>query len=691
MPAVVIAIAAAAMCAAWYYRGTVPEIFGWKRHAMTAVRFTALALLIAALAEPVIRLAVQVDIPEKTVVLTDVSSSIDSPLDPDRKAAVMNTSRTLASSLGDRGRFLTFSGDLREDAGGSGDDAFDGAATDISRALTGALAADDVASVILISDGRWNLGENPADTAARAGVPVHAVLVGSAEESPEVILRSYSSDPVVQEGDTLSVRLTIAARGAVEGPVPVTVSAAGRVLGSTTVSVTPGGAVTVAVDVPLSGTGRRVLTAAIDPPNDTITGNNSRSFAVQVMKSRFAVAIVAAKPSPDLAFIRRALESDPSLEVTTVVSEGESADPARDVTEKTFDVDAIVCVDGGGDVIARYADTITTMVADGAGLWMLGTESPPRSLDPVLPARLNREAGQVSEEFSVRLTTEGGRHFLTSGTAAAGVSFEWELLPPLTSVAPSEPDSTRGNILVRAVSGNPTVDSVPVLVSGRHGKGKVLFMPVDGIWRWQLMLAGAQGDGSFYSSFVTGAVHWLAAEADTSPLAIETDRPTYMSGEEIGLTGRLYDSVFSPVSGADVSVTIDDSPELKVFLEEREPARYAGSLSGLSPGTHMFVATAFVGNARFAETEGTFTVEPFSLEMLDTSPDPALMGSIALKSGGLSVTAAGVDSVTAVLTYTDRTERREHEKRLAFSPILPVAAIVLLLLEWAVRKARGML
>jgi len=77
--------------------------------------------------------------------------------------------------------------------------------------------------------------------------------------------------------------------------------------------------------------------------------------------------------------------------------------------------------------------------------------------------------------------------------------------------------------------------------------------------------------------------------------------------------------------------------------------------------------------------------------MLDSSPDHKLLGQIARKTGGISVTPAGIDSVISRLQPHRESERQEENHHLALNPLLPFLAVGLLAIEWVIRKQRGMI
>ena len=100
---------------------------------------------------------------------------------------------------------------------------------------------------------------------------------------------------------------------------------------------------------------------------------------------------------------------------------------------------------------------------------------------------------------------------------------------------------------------------------------------------------------------------------------------------------------------------------------------------------------AYKDGKLFAESSGSFTVEEFSLEMLDPTPDHAVLQSIAALTGGRSVTPAGIDSVLAGISPSVSSERLEEDHYIALNPLLPLLAILLFAIEWGIRKQRGMI
>ena len=677
----VLFLAGGVALALWYYRNPTPPISSPLRRLLTTLRAMAIVLLLIALAEPVLKVILTTTRTWRVAVLLDTSASMDQATDPARKRDALAALEASRASLGKRGMYRAFGDRLHPLVNGT--PAFDSPATDITSALKDMAKERDIAACVIISDGRWNRGEDPANHELPEGLPVYTVLSGTVPTTPDIVLRRASASPVGHDGKSLPVEVTVSASGKTTGSIPVEILEKGRVLATGKVALQGSAAAGITIQLPLKGPGGHTYTVRVSPAFSERTENNSRSFGVRVLKSTFAVLMLAPTPSPDFAFIRRAAESDSALTVQAVTGSG--AFPA-DLAH----FDAVIIVDSGGFALtSERAQLLTSWLAGGKGLWVIGSTPLPAGspLEAVLPLVFDRGTGPSTTPMSLSLTEAGRSHFLTTGGIGRD---DWPMLPPLSSLAPTKTASGGQALAVTAVTGKKG-DPPSAIAIGSHVRGKVLEMPISGVWRWRLMMEGAGKGGALFDTFVRGAIRWLASETEMSPLTVATDSESYMGGQEVRFEARVFDTVFMPIPGAEVSLILDNDTARKVLLEESQPGVYAGIAHSAAPGAHTWAASAFVGGKQYASAAGKFTVENFSLEMLDASPDPETLGAIARRSGGLAVTSAGIDSVLSRLKPHTVSEREEQEHHPVLSPILPVLIILLLSVEWFIRKRRGMI
>ncbi len=689
-PVIILLMAAAVLFALWYYRNTVPPVWGWKKFVLVSLRTAALVLLLICLAEPVIKLLSTVTKKSLTAVLFDTSSSMDQIHDPQRKRDALDVLNTVRSHLGDEGVYFTF--DTGFSDLGQREVDFIGSGTDMLNAIAQTGNQENVSSIILISDGRWNLGGDPSGSNLPDEIPVNTVTAGSDEAVNDAAINNISAAKIGHEGEYLPVEIVVSSTMEIPEPFPVEIIENNRIAASGTVSLAGRTMARVSFDIPLSGQGDHIFTALIKPVDDVYTENNARDFNIHVVKSSFRILVAADKPSADLAFIRRAIGKETAFELEIIVDKGTAGDFKVPFPDDLAGYDAIVLLNWSGSALTpRKAETVNKWVSAGGGLWILGSSPPGAGADvisAILPVRFSNSANLGSSQFNIELSETGRTHFIAY--EAGGSESFWNILPPLSSILPVTKVSSNGSILANAVMSEGD-RAYPAIITGKHGSGKTLVMPLSGIWRWQLMMEGAGKGGSFYSHFIKGAVNWLTSETETSPLTVTTDKAVYLGGQEIRFEARLYDNVYSPVSGAEITLTIDNNPSSKIILNETLPAVYTGTLKGPEAGMHRYIAVAYLDGEHFAKSSETFMVENFSLEMLDPEPNPGLMGIISSRTGGISVSPSGIDSILTRIKPETITERYENIYNFHMNPILPLLIILLLTIEWSIRKYRGMI
>ncbi|MFC1693361.1 hypothetical protein ACFL1R_07645 [Candidatus Latescibacterota bacterium] len=693
IPFLLLLVSAAILFTFWYYRDTVPAVRGWKRGMFVFLRAAALTCLIAGLAEPIVRIIKTITLPGTVAVLLDTSSSMEQEDDPARKTGALNTLSRIHSLLNENAQIFGFDNQVYQLD--TGEPSFNGPATDILGALREVSSQRDVYSIILVSDGRWNLGEDPASYNLPVIVPIHSVAAGSFKKNDDVVLKRISVASIGHEGTKLPVEIVVTSSTERSDAFPVEVIKDNNVVAEGIISFKGSTLSAINLEIPLEKTGDHTFTAVIKPVGDTRIENNMRSFSIHVIKSSFRVLLISPTPSPDLAFIRRVIESDEAFDLHVAIGKGVIRSPENAYPEDISDFDTVMLLDGGGSALTPdRAQAIVQWISRGGGLWFLGSSPPENSataIERILPVTLSRSAHQMTTDIVFELTESGRRHFITSGGEVGDSRVAWQNLPPLSSILPVTAVSPGGRVLALAAGKSSQGNPWPAVVTGRHVNGKVLIMPVSGLWRWQLMMEGAGKSGIFFDNFVEGAFRWLTSDIESSPLIVTTDSRHYLSGQEIAFEGRLFDNVYMPVPGAEISLIVDDDPGLKIFLEEKTPAVYTGTVRSMEPGTHIFKAEAFLEGGQLAETSGDFTIEEFSLEMLDSAPDPVLLGAIASRTGGISVTTSGIDSVLSAIKPHPTTERHERDHHLSLSPLMPALAVVLLAVEWIMRKRRGMI
>lgn len=715
-----------------------------RARALLALRLAAIALVVLLLLEPVLAFLSERTGPPRIAVLIDGSLSMTIPFPTPADSAAAASGAGAGAGDADApqptraDRLREFLEDSRlvkrlEDHGpvdvyrfGGNVEALDPAAgpldveprddrTDVARALdegTGSLRSR-TGAIVLLSDGSQNVGVDPRTEARRLGVPVIAVGIGSEGPVTDVSIFEVVASNVAYVDNVVPVVARIRARGDSAGGVPVYLSEGDVVLDSTVVDL-PGGGRDVEAKLEYEPTEEglhryRVWTPARE--NEIADENNEHLFAVRVLKEKIKVLLVASRPGFELTFLKRALESDVSLAVETVVLSlaklpGRLGGKAARLPEdygKLAVYDLVVLLDAGASSVpVPRLDEIARFVTErGGALMVMG---PPRAFDLadselgdllpfVLPVTPRARTGQILP----RLTPSGRTHPVTALESDAAVNSQlWAELPPLGVAAVFPQARPEARVLVEGeVDGVPRED-LPLVAVTQNGRGRVLAVAGAPYWRWDLYLWGTGRSGDLFRRFVSRSVRWLVARDELKQVMIRPGKTLYDGAESVILDGQVYDDDFRPIEGADVRATVrgplgsEEERPREISLVDLGAGRYRASLPGLPPGDYRIEGSAALGGAELGGDQSEMTVAPYRMEFEDPAPNFALLREVARESGGRFLLLGEAKDLPDQLELEPVVERSVREWPFQESSILFLALLGLLGSEWALRRGRGL-
>jgi len=179
-------------------------------------------------------------------------------------------------------------------------------------------------AVVLLSDGSDNSGGIGFDTIAqirRARVPVHTIGIGR-EKLPRDIETSDVSVPARALADSrLSAAVTYRQFGSTRDRARLVVREGDRLLASKEIVLKAEGAPQTEILVFNAGlAGPRTFQFAIEPlPGEENLRNNQLTRLVNVTSSKSRILYFEGEPRWEYKFIRRAIEEDRSLQITSMV------------------------------------------------------------------------------------------------------------------------------------------------------------------------------------------------------------------------------------------------------------------------------------------------------------------------------------------------------------------------------------
>jgi len=716
----VLAVTAAA--ASWRWAGGLAPR---RRRALLVLRLLVAAAVAVLLLRPQVRWQGRRPVPAEVVVLLDASRSMGIR-DAGTDVAPLTRAAAVREAFADAGEALAAlvpRATVRTVAFGSRVRPSDGfavepsdARTDLSEALrsvaerarrTRSPFAPRPAAVVLVSDGCANRRAGEADAAARAlagrGVPVHALVAGSAEPTGrvrDVAVRGLRAPERVFAGNRAEVRATVATLGLKGRAVQVVLSAVGQELARRQISPAAHRTAEEIVFTPrLEDVGPARLRLAARPlEGELVTTNNRAETTVRVEQGGIRVLFLEGRLRPESKYLARVLAEAREIDLARRLLVGTGAEAAAPRPADLDGFDVLILGDLPADALPRNTLerlaggvrvgemavlTLGGLDAYGPGGW---AETPVADL---LPFAVRASDGQVEGPLAFRPTSAGRSHFVFRREADGEVAPPPDDLPPLAGASAVGPVRPGARLLAEA-EGGTTLLAVRTL-----GDGRVASATFDTTWQWALAPAKTGGP-AMHRRLWRRLVLWLARR-DGRPhedLWVATDRTQYVLGNPdrppeaevtVGVRGE-----------ARPKVRLQGPLSVPVPLSRREgtgPGRteWRGRVPLTRPGACTVVAEATVGGeAKRAETPLAVREQDFELARL--LADAERLGRLAEAGGGSSQPLEALPEVLTRLSASlePRQVPAERRVRLARGRVFLAVLTALLAAEWMLRRRWGL-
>ena len=727
------ALAGAVMVAAIVtYRGVRGKGRLRDRIVLTALRMTALALVLFCLFRPT--LIVRAAVPQQNIVavLLDDSSSMQIPDwagqargaflkqqfgAPDSPLIKALSNRFLVRVF----RFSSTAGRLESaDALTS-----TGSQTRLGAALDGAreeLAGLPVSGIVLVSDGADTGDASLTDALLgmkAEKLPVYTVGVGSPQLLRDIQIDRVSTPRAVLKDASLLVDVVITQAGYAGRTVTVDVEDEGRIVGSEQVQLPADGSpATVRVRAAASEAGPRLFKFRVTPlPDEVVIQNNVRETLINVRDIREKILYFEGEPRFEMKFIRRAIADDKNLQVVALQRTADNKFLRLDVDdpdellggfpktrEELFSYRALILgsIEAGaftGDQLQMIADFVDRR---GGGLLMIGgarsfgeggyggtpvADALPLAIDPRTRASEPADLARLQ----VLPTRAGETHASTQIAANEATSTaRWRELPQATSVnAPLAPKPAATVLLTGT---DERGRSQPVLAWHQYGRGKAVALTLQDTWQWQ-MHASIPLEDQTHENYWRQMLRWLVEDV---PGVVEarTAAERVEPGEVVTVEATIVDKTYVELNDASVTarVTRPNGASIDVPLEwtgERD-GFYRGTFVSSEAGTYEVAVDSSRGSAIVGSGVAFVRAGPSDAEFFDPTMHEGPLQRIADETGGRFYTPDTTAGLSEDVRYAGRGVTSVEEHELWNMPIILMALIGLVCAEWGYRRAVGL-
>ena len=469
-----------------------------------------------------------------------------------------------------------------------------GVATDVPSAIKRVLAGAHgrrLAAIVMLTDGQSTQStalEDALSLAADRKIPIYPVRLGAPQARFDVEVSSLHAQESVFVRDIAAIEARITGHGLVEA---TEISARlideenGTVEARESVTLTPEAeSVRAEFRFRPRRTGRvsyRVEVLPLD--GERIVTNNADRIDVQVMDDLVRVLYVDGYPRYEYRYLKNALVREPTIQVSVLLLEAdqqfvqEGTDPIRRFPEtpdelRRYDVVLFGDVDPRGEWLSTaQAYMLVDFVGhEGGGFGLIAGErwSPRRFLDSALeklipvridPTFLGRYQEPLVRGFAAKLTEPGRRsrvfRFVEDRPTNERI---FENLPELYWLARTLGPKPGATVLAEHPTMPSAFGSIPLMVTGRYGAGKLFFQATDDTWRWRRQTGEALHDA-----------YWVQVVRELMPVrrvaggrryVIRTDRKSYPYGAPVRIQIEIMDPELLAERRDEIEVSISGEP-----------------------------------------------------------------------------------------------------------------------------------
>jgi hypothetical protein len=739
----------------WSYRyertAVSPRRGGW----LLGLRLATLGLLLWILLQPVWSRFVEREIEREVIIMIDDSASMDLVDDGQTKTRLELAREQLEAS----GVLEELDGkvgirEIRAARRALMDDTTEVEGWDQATDLSGGLETvldqvppDQLAGVVLLSDGRHNRPGSVEDVARRFGIldaPIAVIPSGSDVPPKDAAIISVRSPDSVYLGDRIRVGALLKFDGYRGKKAKLQLFAGDKELDSREISIPQDNyreEVKFRHAPEEGGVGEyRVVLSGLE--DETFENNNQWNFQTVVSDARTNVLLIDQHPRWEFRYLRNLFYGrDQSIHLQSVLLKPDRISghtppkvvasasrpfgdanathlPESEDEWRKFDV--IIIGDIGPDSLSNEQwNILSSCVKERAALLVLvaGPESMPHAFDSDVAKELipvNYESSRRTfygsdETFRFALTNTGRNHPITAQVEGQMNNEKlWKEFPVIRWRHPVKGLQPGAEVLLYAEDANKKKTKVTsaesleaalsevakrrvreaenaLLVTRQTGSGKVAMLLADRTWRLR------EGVGDIYHHRFWGQlVRWGAGpnlRAGTETIRLGTDQLTYTGDDRVRIMTRLRDNNLNPI--------VDQDPVAEVTHESGEVTQVPLKFRENSNGLYENLAGPFRRPGTYEVKVRDEVITSFrvvgarsAVELSETTLNQPLLDSIARMSGGRVFDGEGTLAELFLRGDETRTELRET----SLWDIWPVFLLLAILLtaEWVIRRRGGL-
>lgn len=680
----------------YIYKYTLPEISSPLRYLLITIRSLVIILILLIIFEPQLSIKHSALIEKSNYLFIDNSSSLsvkDSSTRLEKISAFRNDFNELNTARNRQYLFGIEPAELSDT--GKQNIYLNEPLTNFAKIFDLLKSANDISTIIIVSDGIITDGYEPVYDAEKIGVPIYTIGIGDTSYQKDIYIKDVIFNQNIYAEKPTEIEVSLIQAGYDNQLTKVSLFEEDKLVQTKDIQLSSTGISRIKFDfTPRTSGEKRMRISATALPRESNIVNNSKVFYLNVLKSKVKVTVISGSPSPDLSSIINSLSSDKNIDVLKIIQIG---------SNKFMDGLNLAAIDSANILFIidfprqnspdELINKALVNIQNNKPFFLQITPNTDlnklKRFEIFLPVSIN----SVNDEnilIQPEIVIGNFNSIFSSMSAQQNI---WLSLPPITRNNSELLPKAESSVLIKSVLKNIPI-TTPLLVSKSLGRQRSISLIAGDIWRWQLSVADR--NPLFFSSFINDIVKWLNLADSKKQFTISTGKKIYSLGEKIEFTAELYDQTFTPISSADFTLDIRrGQTNYNLKLNKVRDGIFTGNLELTETGDYSFDATAKFDGVELKSDAGRFSIVTGSVEKLDTKMNINFLKQLAYISGG---NYYSIDDSDKLIEEIKKVTQKSDNSRIIFDEIqiwsntwTIVLIICLFAIEWFIRKRIGML
>ncbi len=665
-----------------YYKNKKEEFSNKILFFLASLRFFIFVILAVLLLSPVIR-SWKSRI-EKPIIIVAVDNSRSMILNSDSNKVIANYKKMIngiSDELGDKFKidYFSFGEELRKNNIYS----FTDNKTDISSVfniIQKRYEYANVGAMLLVSDGIYNVGENPIYGSKGLPFPIYTIGVGDSTVHKDYAIQSVRYNKTVFIHNEFPIEVSINAKQLKNSNTKLLLYSNGKLIKSKGINIKSDYYIQKYIfNIKANEAGMhsyKIVLQSFDGEQNTL--NNIKTIYLDILGEKKKVLLFYSHPHPDIAAIKQILKKSDEY-ILELKQLGKSSVNVNDYS--------LIIYHQIPNSLSTSVSVFEQAKAKNIPFIMIfGAETSVRNFN-LLNNGVSIKSNNNSFMEMHAILNKNFSEFIIPKNIIESIG----TYPPLIGAFGTYRMSSSFRSVFYQRIGNVNTEYPLIAVSNISGK-RDAYIFGEGLWRWRLHDFMENRNHDLIDNFFLNIVRYTSLSKEHSRLNIQWDK-SFSEQENVEFNAEFYNATYELVQNADIKMEIVNSKnERFIYAFGKKNLSYYLSAGRFPPGIYSFKVSVEYSGQTFS-FKGKFNVTKVELEAMNLKANYNLLRKISFESSAKfflpSQSNKFVDDIRKRDDIVNIESQQVQYKDLIRFPILIILLLLLLTIEWFVRKQRG--